>query len=49
MTGRYVFKLTTRPFDTRTLRTGSYVLVVTARDTAGNHASRKLAFSVEGV
>jgi murein DD-endopeptidase MepM/ murein hydrolase activator NlpD len=47
MTGRYVFKLTTKSFDTRTLRPGRYVVVVTARDTAGNHASLKLAFSVD--
>jgi hypothetical protein len=49
MTGCYVFKLTTRPFDTRTLRPGRYVLVVTASDTAGNRASRTVAFDVGDV
>ena len=49
MTGRYLFKLTTQPFDTRALRPGRYVVVVTAKDTAGNRASRTLAFSVADV
>jgi hypothetical protein len=47
MTGRYVFELTTRPLDMQTLRPGRYVLVVTASDTAGNSASRKVEFSVD--
>src|SRR5262245_743988 len=41
MTGRYIFRLTTRPLDMQALRPGRYVLVVTASDTAGNSASRK--------
>jgi hypothetical protein len=46
MTGRYLFKLSPRPFDTGTLRDGAYVLVVAALDTAGNHGVRRLAFTV---
>jgi len=48
MTGRYVFKLSKRPVDARTLGTGKYVLVVTAGDTAGNRSSRARAFSLDG-
>ncbi len=44
--GRYVFKLTPRPFDTRTLRDGVYDLVVTAVDIAGHHDSARLRFTV---
>ena len=49
MTGRYVFKLSTRPVDARTRRTRKYVLVVTASDSAGNRSSRARAFSLDGV
>jgi hypothetical protein len=49
MTGRYVFKLSTRPFDASALRAGEYVLVVTASDTAGNRSSRARTFSLDGV
>jgi hypothetical protein len=44
--GVYLFKLTQRPFDTRSLRDGVYDLVVTASDTRGNHGSRSLRFLV---
>jgi Peptidase family M23 len=44
--GRYLIKLTTRPFDTSTLRDGRYVLVVTARDTTGNRDTLCLRFAV---
>ena len=44
--GRYVFRLTARPFDTSTLRDGVYALVVTATDTAGNRDSQRLRFTV---
>ena len=43
--GRYVFKLTPRPFDTRTLRNGVYDLVGTATDIAGRDSAR-LRFAV---
>ena len=39
MTGRYLFKLSTRPFDTGSLRDGRYFVVVTVQDTAGNRAA----------
>ena len=44
--GRYLFKLTPRPFDTRQLRDGVYDLVVTAEDIAGNKDVRRLRFTV---
>jgi hypothetical protein len=46
LAGRYVFKLSTRPLDTATLRDGDYELVVTAQDTAGNRGARRVGFSV---
>ena len=46
MTGRYLFKLSVRPFDTRTLRDGHYVVVVTVQDTVGNRDVRRGAFAV---
>ena len=46
MTGRYLFKLNTRPFDTRALGEGNYVVVVVARDSAGNRDVRRHEFSV---
>ena len=48
MTGRYLFKLSTRSFDTGTLRDGRYVVVVTAQDTAGNRDVRRRGFEVSG-
>ena len=44
--GRYLFKLTSRPFDTRTLRDGVYDLVVTATDIAGHRDSARLRFTI---
>jgi hypothetical protein len=44
--GRYVFRLTPRPFDTRQLQDGLYQLVVTATDTGGNHSSLAQRFAV---
>jgi hypothetical protein len=47
MTGRYLFKLSARPFDTTRLADGEYELVVAAADTAGNRDERRLSFSVD--
>jgi murein DD-endopeptidase MepM/ murein hydrolase activator NlpD len=44
--GHYVFKLTPRPFDTRTLRDGVYDLVVTAEDVVGHRDTQTLRFTV---
>jgi Peptidase family M23 len=44
--GRYLFKLSATPFDTRTLRDGVYTLVVQAEDTAGNRDVQRLRFTV---
>jgi hypothetical protein len=44
--GVYLFKLTPRPFDTRTLRDGAYRLTVTATDAAGNGSSSDQVFNV---
>ncbi len=44
--GRYIFRLSTRAFDTRLLPNGVYVLVVSAEDTAGNRDMRRLRFTV---
>jgi murein DD-endopeptidase MepM/ murein hydrolase activator NlpD len=44
--GVYLFKLTSAPFDTRTLSDGVYELTVTAWDTAGNHSSASQIFQV---
>jgi hypothetical protein len=47
MTGRYVFRLTTRAFGAD-LRAGAYVLVVTVADTAGNRDALRRRFVVSG-
>lgn len=44
--GRYLFALSARPFDTMTLRDGVYDLVVTASDIAGNRDAQRLRFTV---
>jgi len=44
--GLYLFKLTPGLFDTRRLKDGVYRVVVTARDTAGNHASATQVINV---
>jgi murein DD-endopeptidase MepM/ murein hydrolase activator NlpD len=44
--GRYVFRLTAQPFDTRQLRDGVYELVVLAADIRGNRASHRLRFTM---
>lgn len=46
MAGRYVFSLSRRPLDTRTLKAGEYTVVVTAQDTGGNRGTRRATFSV---
>ena len=45
--GDYLFRLTPRGFDTRSLRNGVYELVVTAVDIAGNHGSLVQRIGVE--
>jgi len=45
--GRYLFRLSARPLDTRKLADGDYELVVVAEDTAGNRDERHLSFSVD--
>ncbi len=45
--GRFLFKLTPRPFDTHTLRDGVYDLVVTASDIAGHRAVTRVRFTVD--
>ena len=49
MTGRYVFRLTHRPVDLNTLHDGTYVVVVTAGDSAGNRTTARQLFSVVSV
>ena len=44
--GRQLFKLTPRPFDTRTLPDGVYDVVVTAEDIAGHRDAESLRFTV---
>ena len=44
--GCFLFKLTPRPFDTRTLHDGVYDLLVTASDIRGNSRSSSLRFTV---
>jgi murein DD-endopeptidase MepM/ murein hydrolase activator NlpD len=44
--GRFLFKLTKRPFDTASIKDGVYDLVVTASDIAGNSSSKALRFTV---
>jgi hypothetical protein len=45
-TGRYLFRLSPQPFDTRRLHDGVYALVVTVSDIAGNRDVERLRFSV---
>ena len=44
--GRYVFRLGAKPFDTRTLRDGVYDLIVSVADVAGNHSAQRLRFTI---
>ena len=44
--GQYLFRLTPRAFDTRTLRDGLYELVVTATDIRGNKGSLTQRFTI---
>jgi hypothetical protein len=44
--GRYLYRLTPRPFDTARLRDGVYDLVVTATDVRGNTTTASLRFTV---
>jgi hypothetical protein len=46
MTGRYVFRLATQPLDFDRLASGTYRLVVSASDTAGNRSTRRLTLAV---
>lgn len=45
--GSYLFKLTPRSFDTHMLADGTYDLVVTASDIAGNQGSLRQRFTVD--
>jgi hypothetical protein len=45
--GKLLFKLSARPFDTRTLADGAYELVVTAEDTVGNRDVGRLRFTTD--
>jgi murein DD-endopeptidase MepM/ murein hydrolase activator NlpD len=45
--GSYLFKLTPTAFDTRSLRNGTYDLVVTATDTRGNSSSLSRRFTIQ--
>ena len=45
--GKYLFKLTVQPFDTRRLADGVHQIVVIAEDTAGNRDIRTLRFVVQ--
>lgn len=44
--GRYLFRLSRQPFDTRELRDRVYELVVTATDIGGHHDTAHLRFTV---
>jgi hypothetical protein len=44
--GSYLFKLTSHPFNTHSLRDGVYDLIVTASDIRGNSGSQTLRFTV---
>lgn len=44
--GSYLFKLSSKAFDTRTLRDGAYDLVVTATDIRGNSSSLSRRFAI---
>ena len=46
LTGRYLFRLSARPFDTGGLGDGRHVVVVTVQDTAGNRDVRRRSFDV---
>jgi murein DD-endopeptidase MepM/ murein hydrolase activator NlpD len=46
MTGRYIFRLGSKPFDVDHLKAGTYKLIVAASDTAGNVKTRAQTFSV---
>lgn len=46
--GRYLFRLNATAFDARSLRNGTYELVVTARDTAGNRGAYRIELLVNG-
>ena len=46
MTGRYVFRLTTEGSGRQTLRSGKYVVVVMASDSAGNRGVARRSLSV---
>lgn len=46
MTGRYVFRISAGALDTDALGAGTYVLVVTVGDTAGNHDVFRRSFKV---
>lgn len=46
LAGHYLFRLSPRPFDTRALDDGRYVLVVWAADMAGNRDISRLPFLV---
>lgn len=46
-TGRYVFRLATKPFDSTRLADGDYELLVTASDVAGNRSVRGLHFTID--
>lgn len=45
--GRYLFRLTTVPFDTANLASGRYKLTVTASDTAGNNGKRTVVIKID--
>jgi hypothetical protein len=45
--GRLLFKLSARPFDTRSLADGAHELVVTAEDTGGNRDVGRLRFTTD--
>lgn len=45
--GKYLFRLSAKPFDTAALADGAYELVVTVADTAGNRGVQRLAFRVD--
>jgi hypothetical protein len=45
--GRYLFRLTTAPFDTATLANGRYILTVTASDTARNYGERTTRIQID--
>ena len=47
MTGRYVFRLSSGGLDPRGLGTGTFKLVVSVSDTAGNRATKSLSFTVD--